>query len=127
MNVLRRVAVRLTLRARIVVAVLVPALGAGTALTVWALDQRDGAQQARDARERVELITAYTHVYDNVNFTREITDMVSYVGGLDKVPASSGRWRARRWPFHKPIRSPRWSISTRSSTRRGPCTTRSTL
>lgn len=42
MNVLRRVAVRLTLRARIVVAVLVPALGAGTALTVWALDQRDG-------------------------------------------------------------------------------------
>ncbi len=88
MNRFRRVAVRLTLRARIVVAVLVPALGAGAALTVWALDQRDRAQQARDARERVELIAAYTHVYDNVNFTREITDMVSYVGGLDKVPSS---------------------------------------
>jgi len=86
-NVLKRMADRLTLRARIVLAVLVPALGAGTALTVWALDQRAGAEQARDARERVEVIVAYTHVYDNVSFTREITDMVSYVGGLDKVPS----------------------------------------
>jgi diguanylate cyclase (GGDEF)-like protein/PAS domain S-box-containing protein len=81
-------AVHLTLRARIVLAVLVPALGAGAALTVWALDQRAGAEQARDARERVEVIVAYTHVYDNVSFTREITDMVSYVGGLGNVPTN---------------------------------------
>lgn len=127
MNVLRRVAVRLTLRARIVVAVLVPALGAGTALTVWALDQRDGAQQARDARERVELITAYTHVYDNVNFTREITDMVSYVGGLDKVPASLWTLARAQVALSQANTLAEMEHLHEIEHSSGPCTTRSTL
>lgn len=86
-SVLQRIGNRLTLRLRLVLALLVPVLGMSVFTGLWSWQRLQDANRAGAAREQAELLVRGTRLYNAVNFDRAIVGLIVEGGGIRALGA----------------------------------------